>query len=170
MSKKPIQDIRTMNALFPAAELEAKRMGVKKPGTEHLVVAAVELPEGSARRAFERAGVDPGEFRVGIVRLRDDSTRTAGGAHIDDPDEGTPEPEPSLMPTRKSPSAQTVFKAVVDLVREEKSPLYGAFVVMVAAGDSYGTTAQVLRSMGVDPAVLVAAARAEIDALEAADG
>ena len=164
MTRKPIQDIGTMNALFPAAELEAKRMGARKPGTEHLVVAAIELPEGSARRAFQRAGIDPGEFRVGIVRLRDDSVRASGDASNEEQGEGTPEPKPSLMPTRTSPSAETVFKAVVDLVRKEKSSLYGAYMVMVAADDSYGTTARVLRSMGVDPAVLVAACRAEIDA------
>ncbi len=164
MSRKPIQDIRTVNALFPAAELEAKRMGVKTPGAEHLVLAAVELPEDSARRAFERAGVDPGAFRVAIVRLRDDDVRASAGGAGGDPDEKTPDPAPSLMPTRTSPSASTVFKRVVELVRKEKSPLYGAYIVMVAADDSYGTTARVLRSMGIDPTALAAAARAEIDA------
>jgi len=159
-----------MNAMFPAAELEAKRLGEKAPGEEHLVLAALELPEGSARRAFERIGVDPVAFRMAIAKQRNDALRAAGIAALDeDVEENAPKPDLSFAVTRTSPSAQMVFKKVVELVRKEKSPLYGAYVVMVAAGIEQGKTAGALRSMGVDADALVEAARAEIDALEAAD-
>ena len=159
-----------MNAMFPAAELEAKRLGEKEPGEEHLVLAALELPEGSARRAFERIGVDPVAFRMAIAKQRNDALRAADIAAVrEDVDESAPKPDLSFTVARTSPSAQMVFKKVVDLVREEKSPLYGAYVVMVAAGIEQGKTAGALRSMGVDTGALVEAARAEIDALDAAD-
>jgi len=164
-----------MNALFPGAELEARRMGDKMPGAEHLVLAALELPEGSARRSFERVGADPGAFQVAIVAQHDAARRDAARrAALDEPradasDEDASEPAQILMPTRTSLTAQAVFKEVVGLVRNEKSPLYGAYVLMVAARMENEKTARALRAIGVDPAALADAARAEIDALEAAD-
>ena len=159
-----------MNALFPGAELEARRMGVKVPGAEHLVLAALELPEGSARRSFESVGADPGAFQVAIVAQRDRTRRAAAVEAIDDAsDDDAPEPPQILMPTRTSPKAQDVFREVVDLARKEASPLYGAYIVMVAASTDHGKTAGALRAIGVDPAALADAARAEIDALKVAD-
>ena len=164
-----------MNALFPGAELEARRVGEKVPGAEHLVLSALELPEGSARRSFERVGADPGAFQAAIVAQRDAAKRDAARrAARDEPgdedsDENTTESAQILMPVRTSPTAQAVFKEVVDLVRKEKSPLYGAYIVMVAARMENGKTAGALRAIGVDPTALADAARAEIDALEAAD-
>jgi ATP-dependent Clp protease ATP-binding subunit ClpA len=160
-----------MNAMFPAAKLEAERMGESEPGEEHLVLAALELPEGSARRAFERIGVDPGAFRLAISKQHDDALRAAAAKALDESsdDESTSKPDLSFSVMRTSPSAQMVFRKVVELVSEENSPLYGAFVVMVAAGIEQGKTTQALRSMGVEPADLVDAARAEVDALEAED-
>jgi len=175
VTRKPVADIRTMNALFPGAELEARRVGQKVPGAEHLVLAALELPEGSARRSFESVGADPGAFQAAIVAQRDaalrDAARRAARSEPGDEesDEDTPAPAQILMPVRTSPTAQAVFKEVVDLVRKEKAPFYGAYIVMVAAGIEQGTTARALRSMGVDLAALADATRAEIDALEAAD-
>jgi len=160
-----------MNVMFPAAELEARRMGEKEPGTEHLVLAVLELPEGSARRAFARIDADPGAFRVAIVRLHDEVLRAAGIQLIeDDPDETLPASNLSFSPTRTSPTAQKVFKQAVKLVREEKSRLYGAYIVMVATQCEQGTTARALRSMGTEPTTVAAACRAEIEALKAADG
>jgi ATP-dependent Clp protease ATP-binding subunit ClpA len=159
-----------MNAMFPAAELEAKRLGEKEPAEEHLVLAALELPEGSARRAFERIGADPVAFRMAIAKQRNDALRAAEIAALDeDVEENTPKPDLSFAVTRTSPSAQMVFKKVVELVPTENSPIYGAYIVMVAAGIEQGKTAEALRSMGVDTDALIDAARAEIDALEDAD-
>jgi ClpA/ClpB-like protein len=36
------------------------------PGAEHLLLAALELPDGTARRAFERVGADPNALRQAI--------------------------------------------------------------------------------------------------------
>ena len=57
--RRATADIRTMAALFAAAEEEAARAGEPMPAAVHLLLAALGLPEGSARRAFERAGGRP---------------------------------------------------------------------------------------------------------------
>jgi hypothetical protein len=63
---RPLQDIRTIKLLLTTAEAEAHRGGDDLPGPEHLLLSALELPDGTARRAFERIGVDPGGFRAAI--------------------------------------------------------------------------------------------------------
>ncbi|MGZ8476106.1 MAG: Clp protease N-terminal domain-containing protein, partial [Candidatus Limnocylindria bacterium] len=46
--------MRTIKKLLTDAEVEARAMGEAEPGAEHLLLAALDLPDGSARRAFER--------------------------------------------------------------------------------------------------------------------
>ena len=48
-------------------------------------------------------------------------------------------------------------------MRKERSQLYGAYFVLVAAETEHGTTARALRQMGLDPVALAAAARAEVE-------
>ena len=119
------------------------------PAAEHLVVGGLELPDGSAGRALRRAGVDPDRFRraLGIPSTADDAT------------EGS-----SSGPLRTTKSAQKVFKRVTKLVRKERSQLYGAYVLLVAAEEDE-TTRQALRDLGVSPEDVATAARLELDEL-----
>lgn len=141
-----------MNTLLPAAERRAHEAGEARPGAEHLVLAALELPEDSARRAFTRAGADPDVF---IAAVGGEVARV-----------GTPVGR-SRGPLRTAPSAQRVFRRVVDLIREEKSRLYGAYIVLAAAQSDDENTTRAIRAAGIQPEELAAAARAELDELEA---
>lgn len=80
-------------------------------------------------------------------------------------DQHLPPPVPDTGPHRGSPSGHELFRRVVKLVRNERSQLYGAYFVLVAAETEHGTTARALRQMNVDPTALAAAARTEIDLL-----
>ncbi len=83
-----------MNRLFTAAEKEAALVGEADYGTEHLILAAFDLPDGSAARAFKRVGVDPRAFRKAINDQHTEALRAIGIA----PDDGRidgPLPEPT---------------------------------------------------------------------------
>jgi len=153
-NRRPIEDIRIMDRLFAGTEAETAALGDAEPGPEHLVLSALELPEGSARRAFERLGADPDGFRTSLAELR-------GVAPCPDP----PEPTRSRHPVRLGPRGRDLFPRVVELVRADKSRIYGAYVLLVAANMGDGTIEQVLERMHVEPQALAAAARAEVDRL-----
>lgn len=55
--KNALADIRTMKALFTAAENEATALGDEQPGAEHLFLAALTLDDASARSALATLGV-----------------------------------------------------------------------------------------------------------------
>lgn len=163
-----------MNTLFLAAEEEARRVGDPRPGAEHLVLAAFALPDGSAERAFARIGLDSDSFRAALANQHEDALR-AVGVQVDESRSGGEPLEPSgnrrpFTVAPPTPTAQKLFKKIVKLVHREKSQLYGAYIVMVAAQTEHGTTARTLRSMGVEPETLVEAARTEIDALRTGNG
>ena len=66
----PVRDARTIKQLLEGAEAEATRAGEPQPGAEHLLLAALDLPDGSARRAFAAAGADPDALRDAIAAQR----------------------------------------------------------------------------------------------------
>lgn len=157
-----------MNTLFSAAEKEALAVGESEPGDEHLILAAFDLPDGSARRAFQRVGVDPHAFRAAIAKQHADALREIGIA----PDDGMldgrlPDPGTPSGPIRSKGSSQTVLKKVAKLIKKERSQLYGAYIVLVAVEAEHGSTARALDTLGVHRDALADAARLELDDLNA---
>ncbi|AEV84299.1 Clp protease ATP-binding protein [Actinoplanes sp. SE50] len=155
---RPIQDMRTIKKLLTAAESEARRAGDELPGPEHLLLAAFDLPDDTARRAFERAGADPAGFRAAI----DDTHQRAMhdvGVQVAGPDRPLPEAAPATGPYRLTAPGQEVFQAAVRLAKAGSgSPLRGAHVVAAIGGQQRGTVARALRTLGVERAALTAAA------------
>lgn len=150
-NRRPIDDIRTMEKLFTVAEEDAARTGETRPGAEYLVTSSLQLSEGSARRSFERVGADADAFRKAVMGQFEDtpvSTNTT-----------------SNRPMRYGASGRELFQKVVNLVREEKSQIYGAYIVLAAAQIEHGKTPNVLKQIGVDRHELASAARTEIDTL-----
>ena len=158
--KNPIQDMRTVKALLTRAEELAAGSGESQPGAEHLLLSALELPEGSARRSFERVGADPDAFEPAIAAQHADALRALG---IEPPAEDTlapPEAKPSRW-YRANASLQRAFQEAAELARDDGTWLTGAHVVVAVAGMEHGTAARALQSMGVDRERLAAAAAAE---------
>ncbi len=56
--KRKLDDMRTIKALAEAAERHANAAGEREPGPEHFLLAAFDLPDGLARRAFARLGAE----------------------------------------------------------------------------------------------------------------
>lgn len=167
----PIREIRTVSKLLTGAEAEANKMGETLPGAEHLLLSALALPDGSARRAFERLGADPDELRSAIAGQYDDALRAIG---IEPMSDDALDAEAGAAVTsakgvfRLTASAQTVFRAAVDLAKLERpSRLIGAHVVAAVARMEHGTAARALRAMRVDRHELAVAAQQELDARRA---
>ncbi len=162
--KNPIKDMRTIKSLLLGAEDQARAAGESQPGAEHLLLSALELPEGSARRAFERAGADPDELRTAIERQHADALRAIGiESPIDDAHAADrPEGERGEGLYRSKAPLQSAFQAAGELARDEGTSLRGAHVVIAVADMEHGTAARALRTMGVDREALAVAAREEL--------
>lgn len=61
------KDVRTIMVLSLDAERRALAEGQRHPGAEHYMLAALDLPDGSARRAFARVGADPEAYRAALA-------------------------------------------------------------------------------------------------------
>lgn len=168
--KQRFHDMRTIKALCFGAEKLANANGQKEPGAEHFVLAALELPDGTARKAFERIHADPNCFRTAITQQYEDALQNVGIALPHDAtitDEATPVPTGTGV-YKTQPSAQALMQTLTReiMVKEQKAdsaaPLLGAHVILAATTAQYGVAVRAFWAMGADPAKLAEAARAEI--------
>ena len=165
--KNPVKDVRTIKRLLTGAEAEARRAGESLPGAEHLLLSALELPDGSARRVFERLGADPDQLRPAIAASHAEALRAIG---IEPPDDDALDPTVGVDTRaprgvfRSNASTQSAFQAAAQLAQAEKSQLVGAHIVAAVAEMEHGTAARALTGMGIDRARLAAAAREEASA------
>lgn len=160
--KQRIADMRTIKTLCEAAERHANAMGEREPGAEHFLLAALDLPDGLARRAFVQAGIDPSRLRPGIIAAHGGALAAAGI----DPSvlEGDAPLPPAGGAYRAKGSMETVMRLLAGWPRAPGEALTGAHVAAAIASGRHGTAARALRAIGADGAALAAAARAEIDA------
>lgn len=62
-----LADVRTLKQLCNLAESHARKMGQTKPGAEHFVLAALELPDQLASQALQGKGVTPASYTEAII-------------------------------------------------------------------------------------------------------
>ncbi len=164
----PIREIRTISRLLTGAEAEAHAAGETQPGAEHLLLSALALSEGSARRAFERLGVDPDGLRQAIAAQYAEALRAIGIEPVRDDLLDVPAGGGAVAASgrfRGTASEQAAFQAAVALAKAKKpSRLVGAHVVAAVAQMEHGTAARALRAMGIDRQALATAAQRELDA------
>lgn len=155
-----VKDVQLMAKLFPAADAVALSDGVHDTRAEHLLIAALELDE-SGHRAFARVGANANDFGAAVSDQHAEALRGTGLQDFDNALPETDKPEPPIL-NSSSPSAKKMFRAVVDKVRHEKSQLYSAYFVLVAAELERGTVPRAIRHMGIEPTALADSAREEI--------
>lgn len=154
-----LQSARTLKQLCTSAEKHARTQGHRAPGAEHFLLAALDLPDGSAQRAFKRLGADPRAVPAAIEQqYRDALQGLALGAALPAA-APTTAGHPRLYPAQ--PSAQELMQALARSRRAQAGPLCGAHVVALVADMPQGVAARTLRAMQVDAAKLASAARAE---------
>lgn len=161
--KLRLQDIRTVGRLISGADEQAHMSGEEQPGAEHFLLSALELPDGSAQRVFERVGADAGQFRAAIKKQYSDALSAIGvDAKIM---AGEVEPVTSNRVLHSSkPSGRAMMKELYALKSHDRDrPLLGAQVVGVVAGMQQGVAARSLKAMGLDRDAVLSAVREELD-------
>lgn len=155
-------DMRTIKALLTRAEDIARALGDREPAAEHLLLSALELPDGTARRAFERVGVQPDDVAGAVQRQYDEALAAVGivapGATTE------PRPLPGRRPALAgfAPSGRAAFQAAATRARGRRPPrLTAADVVAAVCEQERGTAARALAVLGVDRDDLRAAAERE---------
>ena len=76
--RSKLDDMRTIRLLCEGAEAHALQDRQREPGAEHFLLAALDLPDGTARLAFERAGAEPGALKAAVERQYGDALRALG--------------------------------------------------------------------------------------------
>lgn len=157
--------VKAISALLTQAEEIARRRGAERPAAEHLVLAALQLPDGTAARALERMGSSAAAFGAALdAQEAEDLERI--GVHADNDrirSELPPPGEPGGV-YRSEPSAQELFRAAGEDARRGGGSFVGAHVLRAAAALDHGPTARALRRMGIEATGLRTAASAEIEA------
>lgn len=157
--------MKTIAALLIQAEEIARSGGAERPAAEHLVIAALQLPDGTAARTLERLGSSAAAFSAALAEQEaDDLERIGVHADSDRIDSELPQPREPGGVYRTEPSAQQLFQAAGHDARRGGGALIGAHVLHAAAALEHGPTARALRRMGIDRSELQAAASAEIQA------
>lgn len=157
--------MRTLSQLCTQAEVHARASGQAAPGAEHFLLAAIDLPDGSARRAFESIGAAPAAVRSAIEQQYRNALQGLGlGLGLGNaalPQAAALEPHaPGFY--RAQPSGQELMQALARTRKDQGGPLLGAHVVLAVAAMSQGVAARTLRAMGIDAARLAAAAQAQV--------
>jgi len=145
------KDIATLTTVLTNAEHEARALGDPISAAEHVVLAALQLKDDSARVAL---GVTADEFREAISAVHSGALELLGV----DPAavSASPLPEPTSF-HRSTPSAQEVIQRTRLIHKANKpSALRAVFFVQAAAELEHGTAARVFESLGIDRAALAA--------------
>lgn len=166
--RQRLDDMKTIKNLCQGAERYALADQQNAPAAEHFLLSAIDLPDGSARRAFERIDANPARLPDAIAQQYRAALRFAGVA---DAAAGSAFDAPSpLAQTRRlyeaAPSGEDLMQALARERAEDGAPLLGAHVVAVVAAMRQGVAPRSLAAMGVDAAALRAAAQAEIGAFQ----
>lgn len=168
--RQKFRDVKTIKSLFESAEQHANASGQREPGSEHFVMAAFDLPDGTAQNAFRRLNADPNHFATAVAEQYSSALHDIG---ISLPQGNSLVSDSAPIPAGKGPfkakpSVKMLIETLWELKKADPAPLMGAHVILAAISAQFGVTPRTLQSMGVDPASLAAAAKAEIAASHSA--
>ena len=156
--RQRLKDMRTLHLLFTRAEHHARTQGQPQPGAEHFLLAAIDLPDGSARRAFARIGADPDALPAAIEQQYRDALAQIG-IHTDLPPARPVTSGPGIY--RAQPSGEGLMQTLADARKGQPGPLLGAHLVALVAAMPQGVAARALNTLRVDLPALAEAARQE---------
>jgi hypothetical protein len=167
MLDQRMQDARTLAALCTAAEDQARADGRSKPGSEHFVMAALDLPDGTALAAFGRLSLTRPRFREALDAQR---ARALDAVGVSVAPSLPLAPAEELLPPRGAlyeadASGKTLVQRLAELSHVRKGrALLAADVLFAAAQESHSPASRAFRELGISAAQLVAAASQAIDA------
>jgi ATP-dependent Clp protease ATP-binding subunit ClpA len=166
--KLRLKDVATIKQLIHGADDQAHLLGEQEPGAEHFLLSALNLPDGTAGRVFQRIGASPEKFKQALkqqyLEALDSVGINAGEILYNDP-------EPAISERRLQhvkPSAQALMKALYALKQQDKNrPLLSAHVLSVVANTNRGVVARALKIMGIEKDKVLAAVKEELELFSA---
>jgi ATP-dependent Clp protease ATP-binding subunit ClpA len=140
------QDVRTIARLCTAAENIARA----EPGSEHLVLASLDLPDGTARDAFARLGVSREAFAEAIQAQFADALGSVG-LQVPAAEAAPPaSAKPHSMLYRAAPSGQALIERMVHSPRRAaRQPLAGADILLAVAEEQFSIAARAFARLGI---------------------
>lgn len=157
--KRRISDMAVIRRLCLEAEAYARKDGQYEPGAEHFLLAALDLPDGTARRAFARVGGDHESLEATIAAQHDSALSAIGVTPNINLKPGITEPSGGLY--LAAPSGQQVMQELAAHRIANSPGLVGADIVAIVAAFPRGVAARALREMGVSRDALRQAALQE---------
>lgn len=160
--KQRINNMQTVSRLLQEAESVANNMGESAPGEEHLVAAALNMPDGAARRVFQSLSVDPDRYIDAIAQQKAHALEQIGidVSNIELTDDDIEVTKPAL-PTAQV-SAQVVLKEMArNTSFRDAKPINGADILLAVLTRKKGIAVRIFKTLGLDPGELELAAKSE---------
>lgn len=163
-------DMQALSKVLSKSLAIAQLEGAQYAGAQHLLLAALDMEDGTARRAFEQAGADPDAFAAAV-----DAQHSAAIPQLKMPAEPMIESvEDRALPAQPKPDAtyDAAVRATHEFhnskgndgakenggVRGNGGAFSGAYMVAGVASLEDGAAARALTAMGVDAHKLTRAA------------
>jgi ATP-dependent Clp protease ATP-binding subunit ClpA len=148
-----LNDMAAIRALLEAAERESAAMGEPEPGAEHVVLAALGLPDRTAADTLAGLGVDVARLRQAIEQVHAEALAAVG---ITEPPLSTPiATPPNRGIYRSKGSTRDLLTATADARKEMHSQRFTSAHVLIGASTlEHGTLAKALHHLGIDAATL----------------
>lgn len=153
--KLRINDIKTIKQLFSDAENYAQQQNEDLPGEEHILLAALDLPDGTARQVFEKLATNPAtivtsiqqQYTQALSQLGFENSNLMSGLN----GEGIEAADSGKLLYDAKPSVQSLMKALYEYKKKDKDrPLLGADILAVLAEKEHGVAARTLEVLGID--------------------
>ncbi len=161
--KQKGRDMKTISQLCLGAEAHANGNGEEQPGAEHFLLAALDLPDGTAKKVFERLGIDPEKINEAISQQHIDALSNVGiDVEALDINMGKAEAvKPNAGLYKTTPSGQALMQKLHEMNAKRANPLMGLHVIEVIATMEQGIAPRALAAMGIDREALKAAVAAQ---------
>ncbi len=159
------KDTRTIMTLSLEAEKRALQEGQQHPGAEHYLLAALDLPDGTARRVFARLGADPDAYRAALASRHQAALAAMGMSTTPRAGDVSAPPLKATALFDTQPSGQTLMRTLPELQQRLPAPLCGAHIVLATANMAHSAAGRAFKSIGIDLQALGSAAEAELRSL-----
>lgn len=143
--RRRLADMRALTELMTSAERLARADGLDRPGSEHVVAAAINHPDGRAAAMLAPHGVDAERFLEAIRRVHARALDEVGIHPGDDLDAELPAASAGTGAFRAEPSAQDLLQRVAANAEGFDSAAF----VREAAEVRHGTVALVFEELGL---------------------
>ena len=167
--KNRLHDVKTISQLCKAAERQAQAAGLSKPGSEHFVLAALELHDETAKHAFNALAVDSAALKNAIAEQFNEALASVGVV-VTPHSLAKGSPSTSAKPSALYEAEQS-GKALMQRLADSASSragrtLLGADVLLAASEEEFTIAIRAFEQLGITSERLTTAATNAIHACQ----